>query len=79
LPRATRRGEEVDHPCGSDRDWATAFALRFDGRKRKHDAGEFMTKIVAKRLVDHLERAGFVVLKKPPAVGAATAWRGHER
>jgi hypothetical protein len=25
---------------------ALAFALRFDGRKRKHDAGEFMAKIV---------------------------------
>ena len=45
---------------------ALAFALRFDGRKRKHDAGEFMAAIVAKRLVDHLERAGFVVMKRPP-------------
>jgi hypothetical protein len=52
-----------------------AFALRFDGRKRKHDAGEFMAKIVAQRLVKHLEESGFVVLKKPPAVGAATQWR----
>jgi hypothetical protein len=25
---------------------ALAFALRFDGRKRKHDAGEFMARIV---------------------------------
>jgi hypothetical protein len=30
-----------------------------------------MAEIVAKRPVDHLERAGFVVMKKPAAVGAA--------
>jgi len=56
---------------------ALAFALRFDGRKRKNDAGEFMAAIVAKRLVEHLERAGFVIMKKPPAVGAAALGRGH--
>jgi hypothetical protein len=58
---------------------ALAFALRFDGRKRKHDAGEFMAAIVAKRLVEHLDRAGFVVMKKPPAVGAAALGRGFEK
>jgi hypothetical protein len=57
---------------------ALAFALRFDGRKRKHDAGEFMAKIVARRLVDHLDRAGFVVMKKPPSVGASALGRGFE-
>ena len=45
---------------------ALAFALRFDGRRRKHDAAEFMAAIVARRLVDHLDRCGFVVMKKPP-------------
>jgi hypothetical protein len=55
-----------------------AFALRFDGRKRKHDAGEFMARIVARRLVDHLERAGFVVMKRPPAHGAGSLGRGYE-
>jgi hypothetical protein len=43
---------------------ALAFALRFDGRKRKHDAAEIMARIVAKRLVEHLGRSGFVVMKK---------------
>jgi hypothetical protein len=52
---------------------APAFALRFDGRKRKHDAGEFKAAIVAKRLVAHLEQAGFVVMKKPPSDGDASA------
>ena len=46
--------------------------------KRKHDAGEFMAAIVAKRLVEHLDRAGFVVMRKPPNVGAAALGRGRE-
>jgi hypothetical protein len=50
-----------------------AFALLFDGRKRKHDADEFMARMVAKRLVKYLEGAGFVVMKRPPSVGDASA------
>ena len=57
---------------------ALAFALRFDGRKRKRDSGEIMAAIVARRLVEHLERAGFVVMRRPPAVGAAALGRGFE-
>jgi hypothetical protein len=39
-----------------------------------------MANIVAKRLVDHLERAGFVVMRKPPSVGDASALgRGYEK
>ena len=52
---------------------ALAFALRYSGRKRTHDAGEMMAAIVAKRLVEHLERSGFVVMKKPP-IGGARDW-----
>ena len=40
-----------------------AFALRFQGRKRVQNAGEIMAEIVAKRLVEHLERTGYVVTK----------------
>ena len=32
---------------------ALAFALRFSGRKRVHNADEIMSEIVAKRLVEH--------------------------
>jgi hypothetical protein len=56
---------------------ALAFALRFDGRKRKRDSREIMARIVARRLVEHLERAGFVVMKKPPVDGANALGRGH--
>jgi len=31
-----------------------------------------MAAIVAKRLVEHLARSGFVVMKRPPVAGAAT-------
>ncbi len=43
-----------------------AFALRFQGRKRVHDADEAMAQIVAERLVGHLRQSGFVIMKKPP-------------
>ncbi len=55
---------------------ALAFALRFQGRKRVHNADEIMSEIVAKRLVEHLERAGFVVMKRAPIVGSAALGRG---
>jgi hypothetical protein len=48
---------------------ALAFALRFEGRKRVHSADEIMAEIVAKRLVEYLARAGFVVMKRPPLGG----------
>jgi hypothetical protein len=57
---------------------ALAFALRFQGRKRVHNADEIMSGIVAKRLVEHLERAGFVVMKRAAIVGAAAIGRGFE-
>jgi hypothetical protein len=57
---------------------ALAFALRFSGRRRVHNADEFMADIVARRLVDYLERAVFVVMKKPPIGGGAALGRGFE-
>lgn len=57
---------------------ALAFALRFQDRKRVHNADEIMSEIVAKRLVEHLERAGFVVMKRAPIVGGAALGRGFE-
>jgi hypothetical protein len=55
---------------------ALAFALRFNGRKRIRGAGEIMAQIVAERLVEHLERSGFVVMKRPPIDGASALGRG---
>lgn len=36
-----------------------------------------MAAIVAKRLVEHLERSGFFVMKRPPIPGHSTLGRGH--
>ena len=55
-----------------------AFALRFQGRKRVHNADEIMSEILAKRLVEHLERSGFVVMKRPPLGGHSVLGRGFE-
>jgi hypothetical protein len=49
---------------------AIAFSLKFEGRKRVHDADAFMASIAAARIVRHLERAGFVVMRKPPIGGS---------
>ena len=60
----------------SDLAAALAFALRYQGRKRVHNADEIMAEILAKRLVEHLERDGFVIMKRPPEIGAAALARG---
>ena len=53
-----------------------SFALRYDGRKRVHQADTFMARITAERLVQHLELSGFVLMKKPPAPAhSAPAYR----
>ena len=69
LPNASRPEDLAD---------ASAFKLRSEGRRRKNDAGEFMARIVAKRLVDHLDRCGFVVMKKPPIGGGTVLGRGFK-
>jgi len=56
-----------------------AFALRYRGRKRVNDAAETMAHIVAERLVEHLNRCGFVVMQRPPIEGGAALGRGHEK
>jgi len=42
-----------------------AYALRYDGRRRVHHADDAMARITAERLVAHLRRSGFVVMKGP--------------
>jgi hypothetical protein len=44
-----------------------SFALRYDSRRRVHHADDAMARITAQRLVEHLERSGFVLMKRPPA------------
>jgi hypothetical protein len=62
----------------SDLAAALAYALCYQGRKGVHNADEIMAEIVAKRLVEHLERAGFVVMKRPAEISGAALGRGFE-
>ncbi len=75
MPEPTEKLTPADPADLAD---ALAFALRFHGRKRTHNADEIMSEIVARRLVEHLERAGFVVMKKPPVGGGSAIGRGFE-
>ncbi len=38
-----------------------------------------MAEIVAKRLVEHLDSAGFVIMKRPAPIGGAALGRGFEK
>lgn len=49
-----------------------AFALQRDGRKAFRLSGESMAKITAAHLLRSLERSGFVLMKRPPAVAHTT-------
>ena len=58
---------------------ALAFALRYHGRKRVHQADEYMAAKTAERLVEHLDRAGFIIMKRAPNGGAAALGRGANK
>ncbi|MFC4168980.1 hypothetical protein [Teichococcus aestuarii] len=46
---------------------ALAYALRYDERgKPRPSGGQLVASLAAEHLVKHLERAGFLVLKRPP-------------
>ena len=50
---------------------SVAFALLFSGKKRVHDSDRMTASIAAQRIVRHLERCGFVVMRRPPIGGSA--------
>ena len=50
-----------------------SFALRYDGRRRVHHADEAMARITAERLVQHLERSGYVLMRRPEAAAPSTS------
>jgi hypothetical protein len=47
-----------------------AFALTSDSRLAKAQSAELMASIVAERLLARLERDGFVIMRRPAAIGA---------
>ena len=50
---------------------SVAFALLFSGKKRVHDSDRMMASIAAERIVRHLEKCGYVLMKRPPIGGSA--------
>lgn len=54
-----------------------SFALRYEGRKRVRHADEAMARITAERLVQHLERSGYVLMKRPDATAPSTSQHRH--
>ena len=54
-----------------------SYALRFDGRKRVRHADDAMARITAERLVQHLERSGYVLMKRPNAAAPSTSTHRH--
>jgi hypothetical protein len=56
--------------AASDIAESVAFALLFSGRKRIHDSDRMTASIAADRIVRHLERSGFVVMRRPPIGGS---------
>jgi hypothetical protein len=58
---------------------ALASALSISGRRRFPGAREIMATIVAERLVEALQQSNFVIMRKPPSVGALALGRGFEK
>jgi hypothetical protein len=54
-----------------------SFALRYDVRKRVHHADDAMARITAERLVQHLERSGYVLMKRADAMAPSTSRHRH--
>ena len=54
-----------------------SFALRFASKRRVHDADERMSRITAERLVEHLQRSGFVILKRASAAVPSSSRHPH--
>jgi hypothetical protein len=58
---------------------AIAFSLRFESRRRVHNADEYIAAIAAERVVRHLERLGFVVMKRPSSDRGRGARKGFKK
>jgi hypothetical protein len=50
-----------------------AYALRYDGKRRVHHADDAMARITAERLIRHLQRAGFVLMRQEPGEAPTTS------
>jgi hypothetical protein len=66
------------HPVDPDDLCQTlAYALRFNGRRKLfRQADDLMAEITADHLAKHLDRCGYVIMKKPPIGDFAHIGRG---
>jgi hypothetical protein len=48
-----------------------SFALLWSARKRVHDSDRMTASIAADRIVRHLERCGYILMKRPAIGGSA--------
>ena len=66
----------LDHLRPADPDSVAeslSVALQFEGRRRVQHADSVMTMVAAERLVKHLVRAGFVVMRREGAAAPSTS------
>jgi hypothetical protein len=52
---------------------ALAYALLYDGKRRVHHADNVMARITAERLIRHLARSGFVLMRSEPGAAPTTS------
>ena len=66
-----RTHQKLTPATASDIAESVAFALLFSGKKRVHDSDRMTASIAAQRIVRHLERCGYVLMKRHPIEGSA--------
>ncbi len=54
-----------------------SYALRYAGRCRAHTADDVMARVTAERLVQHLERSGYVLMRGPAPAAPSTSGHRH--
>jgi hypothetical protein len=77
---STKQRSEVRRPLGVETALQPFALVGLQPRRLRRPIGQiaFMADIVAKRLVRYLERAGYVVMKRPPVGGHSWIARGFE-
>lgn len=54
-----------------------SFGLLYEGRKRVHSADSILAVIVSERLVQHLLRSGYVLMRRREAAAPSTSRHRH--
>lgn len=66
------------HPAtAAELEETLSFALRYAGKKRVHSADDVMARVTAERLVQHLERPGYVLMRRPTPTAPSTSGHRH--